>query len=117
MLQHSVINKRSEQISREFFSEHPLVTEYRDERQRGEQRLLSHSPRQDNTHTESGLKNYFQVLILKEFCDFFFSNQNHANQRKEHKKLLSFALAKKCNKARWNQVNNETVIWTLTGEC
>lgn len=38
---------------------------------------------QTRQHKKSGLKKFFQVIILKEFCDIFFSNQNHANQRKQ----------------------------------
>lgn len=98
MLQYSV-KKRSEKNSRELFSVHPIVTEYRDERQGiGGGNICCCTPSDKMTQEESGLKKFFQVITLKEFYDFFFSNQNHANQRKEHKKLLSFALIKKHNK-------------------
>lgn len=69
--------------------------------------------RQDGTRKESGLKKFFQVIILKEFCDFLFPSQNHANQRKEHKMLLWFALTKKHNKETSYQRN---LIWSTTGE-
>lgn len=52
VLQHSVINKRSERISRDFFSEHPLVTEYRDER-RGVEATFATKLTQTRQHTQS----------------------------------------------------------------
>lgn len=63
------------------------------------------------TQEEYGLKKFFQVIILKEFCDFFVSNQNHASQRKEHKTLLSFALRKKKHNKETSYQRN--LIWSI----
>lgn len=84
--------RKDQKKTAENFPAQLLVTEYRDERQG------YRTPSHKMTQGESGLQKFFQVIILKESCDFFFSNQNHANQRKEHKTLLSLALRKKHNK-------------------